>query len=145
MTPEQHIDQVRELAELKTSVKNMAQDVTLLVKQMDIIRDMQIEMSRIQQEQVDHKEAIKRAFTRIESTEKTNIELKETTSKWINRGVGAVSVGTVLISFIQMLIYNRVDNYEKVQTSHGESLVTIDRRMSWAEYEIKEGKKKESK
>lgn len=137
MTPDHHLEQVRDIAELKTQISNMAADVTSVVKKLESIDAVQREVIRIQQEQTDHRESIKRAFDRIEVSERAGGTLKESTERWINRGVGAWFVGAILMCFIQALILDRVKSYENTQDAHTASLVTIDRRISWMEYEIK--------
>lgn len=143
MTPEQHLDHVRELAELKTQMNNVANDVTTIVEKLDVLFGLQREMVRMEQEQTDHRESIKRAFERIERSEGASTTLKESTERWINRGLGGWFVGAILVSVIQWLIVDRVQSYENTQTAHTQMMVTIDRRMSWMEYEIKRHKKTE--
>lgn len=137
MTPEQHLDHVRELAELKSQVSNVAEDVGSIIRQMDRVWELQNQMARMQQEQADHKDSIKRSFERVEALEKVGADTKEKTEKWINRGIGAWFVGALLIAVIQALILDRVKYYEKSQSAQTDTLVTIDRRLAWLEYESK--------
>jgi hypothetical protein len=142
MTPEQHIDQVRELAELKGKVSDMAQDVTKIVKQMDMVWELQRDQARIQEQILDGRESVRRAFERIERNEEASGTMKENTEKWINRGIGAWFVGALLLVVIQALILDRVNGYQATQEAHTQTLVSIDRRISWAEYEMKQALKK---
>jgi hypothetical protein len=142
MTPEQHIDQVRELAELKGKVSDMAQDVTKIVTQMDMVWELQREQARIQEQILDSRESLRRAFERIERNEEASGTMKENTEKWINRGIGAWFVGALLLVVIQALILDRVNGYQATQEAHTQTLVSIDRRISWAEYEMKQALKK---
>jgi hypothetical protein len=142
MTPEQHIDQVRELAELKGKVSDMAQDVTKIVTQMDMVWELQREQARIQEQILDSRESLRRAFERIERNEEASGTMKENTEKWINRGIGAWFVGAMLLIVIQALILDRVNGYQATQEAHTQTLVSIDRRISWAEYEMKQALKK---
>lgn len=144
MSPEQHLENVRELAELKTQVNNIASDVTTIVHQLEAIGVMQRSMVRLEQEQVDHKEALGRAFGRIENTEKFGLDIKSSTEKWINRGIGAWAVGALLLAIIQTLILDRVKGYEANQIATMQQLVNLDRRLTWAEYEVKRGKRTEA-
>lgn len=137
MTPEQHIDHVRELAEVKTQVSNIASDVSTIVEKLDVLFGLQREMVRIEQEQSEHRDSLKRAFERIEKGEGVCGELKESTERWINRGLGGWFVGAILVGIIQWLIVDRVKTYESTQTAHTQLLVTVDRRLSWIEYELK--------
>lgn len=137
MTPEQHLESVRELAELKSQVGNIASDVTTIVEKLDVLFGLQREMARIEQEQSDHRDSIKRAFERIEKGEDASNTLKESTDRWINRGLGGWFVGAILVGVIQWLIVDRVKTYESTQTAHTQMMVTIDRRLSWIEYELK--------
>ena len=137
MTPEQHLDHVRELAEVKTQMINIASDVSTIVEKLDVLFGLQRDMVRMEQEQADDRDSIKRAFERIERGEGASTTLKESTERWINRGLGGWFVGAILVSVIQWLIVDRVKTYENTQTAHTQMMVTIDRRMSWMEYEIK--------
>lgn len=143
MTPEQHIDHVRELAEVKTQLSNVANDVSTIVEKLDVLFGLQREMVRVEQEQADHRDSIKRAFESIERTEGAGNQLKESTERWINRCIGGWFVGAILVAIIQWLIVDRVKSYEATQTAHTQMMVTIDRRLSWIEYELK--KKTEAK
>lgn len=141
MTPEQHLDHVRELAELKTQVTNVAEDVGAIVRQMDRVWELQNQMARMQQEQADHKDSIRRSFERIEAAETSGAKVKETTERWVNRGVGAWAVGVLLFGVIQFLVVDRVRNYETTQRAMLDQLVTIDRRLAWLEYDSKKDRK----
>lgn len=142
MTPEQHIDQVREFAELKGKVSDMAQDVTKIVTQMDMVWELQRDQARIQEQILDSRASLSRAFERIERNEENSDLMKENTDKWINRGIGAWFVGGALLVVIQALILDRVNSYQVTQEAHTQQLVGIDRRVSWTEYEIKQAAKK---
>lgn len=143
MTPEQHLEHVRELAAVKSQVENIANDVNTIVEKLDLLFTLQREMTRIEQEQCDHRDSLKRAFERIENGEKLISGNKENTDKWVNRGLGGWVVGAILIGIIQWLVVDRVRSYESTQTAHTEMMVTFDRRMSWVEYELKKHKKDE--
>lgn len=143
MTEDSHIDNIRAIAELKTQVANVASDVSTIVEKIDIIFSLQREMARIEQEQNDHRDSIKRAFDRIEKGEGANSTLKETTDRWINRGLGGWFVGALLVGVIQWLIVDRVKTYEVTQLGHSQMMVTVDRRLSWIEYELKSKNRKE--
>jgi hypothetical protein len=105
MTPEQHIDQVRELAELKGKVSDMAQDVTKIVKQMDMVWELQRDQARIQEQILDGRESVRRAFERIERNEEASGTMKENTEKWINRGIGAWFVGATADALAAAEVY----------------------------------------
>lgn len=137
-TPEQELAQVRELAELKSQVSSVAQDVTKIVTQMDMVFELQREMARMQENHKETREALKRAFERIESSELAGTTLKSTTEKWINRGIGAWFVGTLLLGIIQFLFMDRVKGYENQLQNLSDWRVTIDRRIAWVEYQEKQ-------
>lgn len=137
MTPEKHIETAEELAGLKAQLSSVASGVEKIEKQMDRVFDMQLQITRMQQEQIDTRESLKRAFGRIETSEAENQAVKTDTQKWINRGIGAWVVGSGMFILIQALVLDRVKNYESTQTAQTETLVTVDRRLAWIEYELK--------
>jgi hypothetical protein len=134
---ESEVKQIEEMATLKQSMNNVAQDVSSIVTQMKILSELQIEITRLQQKDINSTDALRRAFERIEKQEQITGVIKEASEKWVNRGVGAWVVGTVLFTVIQALVIDRVKDYERTQSAQTEILVTIDRRLSWIEYEQK--------
>jgi hypothetical protein len=143
MTEENHIENIRAIAELQTQVANVASDVSTVIRQLEQLWQLQNQVARLQQEQSDHRDTIKRLAGRVEDGERAGILLKESTEKWVNRGIGAVFVGGLLSGFIQWMVLDRVGNYESNQRSNTENITTLDRRMSWAEYELKIKAKKD--
>lgn len=134
---ESEVKQIEEMATLKQSMNNVAQDVSRIVNQMDMISSLQREIIELRKDQENGKEAFNRAFTRIENLETSTGVIKESSNKWINRGFGAWAVGTVLFAVIQALVIDRVKDYERTQHAQTDILVTVDRRLSWIEYEQK--------
>jgi hypothetical protein len=143
VTEDTHLENIRAIAELKTQLANVAADVGTVVRQMDMVWSLQNQMASMQQEQLNNKDSLRRAFDRIEVGEKTGTVLKETTERWINRGIGAWCVFVVLAGFINWLVIDRVRSYESNQSRMGDNLTTLDRRMAWAEYELKQKSRKE--
>lgn len=143
MNEETHVENIKAIAELKAQVANVAADVSTVIRQLEQVWQIQNQVARMQQEQADHKDTIKRLAGRVEDGERAGILLKESTEKWINRGIGALFVGGLLSGFIQWMVLDRVANYESNQRSNTENLTTLDRRMSWTEYELKQRIKKE--
>lgn len=144
MTPEQHIETVKELAELRTALTGLAHGIDEVAKKMEIVGHMAQDIARLQVQQTENSSSIKRAFERMEKSEESSIQkmkdvsgVKELTERWINRGIGAWSIGALLFILIQALILDRVKGYELVQQAQTETLVTIDRRLAWLEYDSK--------
>jgi hypothetical protein len=143
MNEEVHLENIRAIAELQAQVVNVAADVGTVLRQMEMVWALQNQMATLQNEQVSNKDSLRRAFDRIEHGEKSGIVLKEATERWINRGIGAWFVFVLLAGFINWLVIDRVRSYEGTQSRQGDNLTTLDRRMSWAEYELKQRAKKE--
>jgi hypothetical protein len=144
MTEDTHLENIRAIAELKTQLANVADDVSTVVKKMEVVWSMQNQMTSLQQDQINNKDSLRRLFVRIENSETTALRLKERTEKWINMGIGAWFVFAVMAGFINWLVIDRVRGYEGKQERQGDNLTTLDRRMSWAEYELKMKAKKEA-
>jgi hypothetical protein len=137
MTPEQQLKTATELAQVNSKLESVVEGVEKIEKQMDRVFDMQLQITRMQQEQIDARESLKRAYERIEANENDSQNVKEQTSKWINRGIGAWMVGSIMFVAIQALILDRVKGYESTQAAQTDTLVTVDRRLAWIEYELK--------
>lgn len=151
MTPEQHLETVKELAELRTTLLGLAHGVDAVSKKMDVVGNMAQDIARLQVQQTENSASIKRAFERMEKTEESSIQkmrdvnsVKELTERWVNRGIGAWGIGALLFILIQALILDRVKGYEQLQQAQTETLVTIDRRLAWLEYDAKKHKEQGS-
>jgi len=148
MTPDQHIDTVRQLAEVKSGLSALVHSIEELAKRMEAVSYLTQDIVRLQVQQTENSLSIKRAFERMEKHDEVDsdrmqvlLNVKSQTERWINRSIGGWAVGVILFGAIQWLINGRVENYERNQTAHSETLVTIDRRLSWIEYEMKQAAK----
>lgn len=145
MTPEQHLEHVKELAVVREQITNIAQDVSTVVSELKAINSLQRDMARFEQQQSDHGESFKRAFSRIEDAENAGRNLKQTTEKWINRGIGATISATILLGVVQYLVIERVKSFEYEQKAHGQELLAIDRRTTTMEFQMKDEKDRKGK
>lgn len=144
MTPDQHLDTVRQLAEVKSGLSALVHSIEALSKRMDGVGTMSQEIVRLQEQHFDNSSAIKRLFERAEKRDETDdarmeamLGVKAMTERWVNRGLGAWFIGSILFVVIQALVIDRVKSYESTQGNHAETMVTIDRRLAWIEYELK--------
>jgi archaellum component FlaC len=70
MTEDNHIENIRAIAELQTQVANVASDVSTVIRQLEQLWQLQNQVARLQQEQSDHRDTIKRLAGRVEDGER---------------------------------------------------------------------------
>jgi hypothetical protein len=144
MTPDHHLETVRELADVQAALKGVLHNVEEVARRMELIGHMQQDITRLQQQQIETTASLKRAFERMEKRDEDDdermenmLETRALTERWVNRGLGAWFIGAILFMVIQALVIDRVKSYQDTQTAQAETLVTVDRRLAWVEYELK--------
>lgn len=92
-----------EIALLKQSMSNIADDIAFIRSGMEDVSKMLTSLTRIEEKQLNQSAAVGRAFAAIEKDRKEIDELRkelvaerEKTNKWINMGIGAWAVASVV-------------------------------------------------
>jgi hypothetical protein len=100
--------------------------------------------AEIRERLLSHEEAIKRVHVRldddgskIEAAFTHSRDVKDVTSKWINRGFGFYFCLACFAGAVQYLVTTRLDEYDKNKKEMIAQDVSLDKRLSFAEYEIK--------
>lgn len=82
-----------------------------------------------------HNKRIDILFEEVSETAGTVKQVDAKVEKWINRGIGAYAVSTVLFGIVVTLLVRITDNYEGIIRNTNDMVVTLDRRVSWLEFE----------
>lgn len=138
-TQQEQMAQARELGEIRTQLQHLMEAVHAINEKFTLIVTISKDVAMLDQCQKEQSDSLRRAHERAERVEREVATVREDSSKWINRGLGAWVVGAALVTVIQALVIDRVKNYETLQASHGARLDAIDRRLLWLEYGNKGG------
>lgn len=136
-TAEQQIEQAREIAEIRSDVQHMNTLLTQIDSKLQLLFTLSKDVATIDQRISDLGDGIRRAHERINVVEAKADDTKQTTSAWINRGLGAWVIGGILFGVIQALVLDRVKTYETSQSSNTQRLDSLDKRILWIEYAAK--------
>lgn len=118
-----------------------------VLQKTDHIARMSESLARMQEQTRQHDGQLEILFQKVGNAEAIGRTAKEDVSKWVNRGLGAYAVGSIFISLVAFLLFRIVGDYDGKIRNYGDSLVTIDRRVTWIEWEQKgriDGHKKDS-
>lgn len=93
-------------------------------------------IARMQERQERHGGEISALFKRVEDAAKHGHTTDAEVRKWVNRGIGAYTVAGVCCALIVYFASNVIDQVKNNATM----LITLDRRIAWVEYELRNGK-----
>lgn len=125
-----------ELPVLRAELSALTRAVDMLGAQLgakvDQVVSMQVQLVRLQEQQTQSQQAIDRAFMEVRDVESMSKDTDGKVTKALSFVRGSIVVGALLFAFIQWYTLDRLD----VIKANSESLVVIERRLSWLEHEL---------
>lgn len=127
--------------EILQRLVSLEADTKHILANFEELKQVSERVIRLQEADSKQKEQIDILFDRSRELDVVSADL----NKWVNRGVGAYLVGVVFGSLISFFIVRMIDQYDSQIKTHGELLITIDRRIAWVEFDQKAHRGKEDR
>lgn len=127
--------------EILQRLVSLEADTKHILANFEELKQVSERVIRLQEADSKQKEQIDILFDRSRELDIVSADL----NKWVNRGVGAYLVGVVFGSLISFFIVRMIDQYDSQIKTHGELLITIDRRIAWVEFDQKGHRSKEDR
>lgn len=127
--------------EILQRLVSLEADTKHILANFEELKQVSERVIRLQEADSKQKEQIDILFDRSRELDVVSADL----NKWVNRGVGAYLVGVVFGSLISFFIVRMIDQYDSQIKTHGELLITIDRRIAWVEFDQKGHRGKEDR
>lgn len=94
-------------------------------------------IARMQERSERHSGDVAALSQKVDGAEGRIAAVDSEVKKWVNRGFGAYAVAGILLGVIASLIFRTVSDYESAIRSNREAIVTMDRRVTQTEFEMK--------
>ncbi|MNO26513.1 hypothetical protein D3C76_163670 [compost metagenome] len=117
---------------MKSELSDLRTDVHQIVAKMDIVLQMQVSITQLQERHETHKSAQDRSFTAIKENKAKADKTADELSRVISFVKGGVAIGVVLFAFAQWYTLQQITKIERAS----EAFIIIDRRLTFIESKL---------
>jgi hypothetical protein len=117
---------------MKSELTELRNDVHQIGAKMDVILQMQVAISQLQERHETQKGALDRAFSAIKENKHRSDSTNSELSRWVSFIKGGAAVAALLYGFTQWYMLQQIDKLEKTSGAY----FSLDRRITFVETKI---------
>ncbi|MNH03035.1 hypothetical protein D3C79_622870 [compost metagenome] len=117
---------------MKSELLELRNDVHQIGTKMDVIIQMQVSITQLQERYDTQRSALDRAFTALKENRNTAEETSAELQRVMSFIKGGTLIGVLLFSFAQWYVLQQIEKLERT----AEAFITVDRRLTFIESRI---------
>lgn len=117
---------------MKSELTELRQDVHQINAKMDVILQMQVSITQLQERHETQKSSLERAFSAIKENKHSSDNVASELSRWVSFAKGGAIVGAVLFGAAQWYMLKQIESLEKTSGAY----FSLDRRITFVETKI---------
>lgn len=117
---------------IKSEMLELRNDIHQIGAKMDVVLQMQIAITQLQERHETQKGGLDRAFHSIKENKRSSDDTASELSRWISFAKGGAAVAIVLYGFTQWYMLQQIEKLEKTSGAY----FSLDRRITFVETKI---------
>lgn len=117
---------------MKSELSDLRSDVHQIVAKMDMVLQMQVSITQLQERQETSKHAQDRVFSAIKENKARADDTSSELSRVVSFVKGGAFIGAILFAFAQWYTIQQIEKLEKT----AEAFVIVDRRLTFMESKL---------
>lgn len=121
---------------MKSELQALRSDVHGIDTKMDVIIQMQVSITQIQERQESQRIAIDRAFTAIKETREIAHTAKAEIARLVSFAKGGVAIGVLLMGFTNWYLLGQVEKIDRIDKVSKSAYFALERRLIFMENKL---------